>query len=303
MTPPAHVPAIQAAFVSLITGNDERSSIRMLIDSIRSFGGTLSGCPVLLFETSPGAADPWRSGEAGVTVFPLIVPDDLEGYPLAAKVYACARAEDRARESGARSLIWIDRCCLVVNPPVLFDLGGRFDAAARPVHHRNVGLPAGGALDEYWREVYGAVGIRDTSAVVESFVEAERIRAYFNTHAFAVDPGKGLFREWYEAFRGLVGNEDFQSGPCRDESHQIFLHQAVLSALLAAALDWQRIRILPPEYNYPYNLHESVPAARRARALNDLATVVYEGRSLDPGVVGDIELREPLSSWLSAHVS
>jgi hypothetical protein len=270
-------------------------------DLIRSFGGALSGCPILLFESQPEAADPWRSGEAGVKVFPLIVPDDLEGYPLAAKVYACARAEDRARESGARSLIWIDRCCLVVGPPVLFDLGGSFDAAVRPVHHRNVGISAGAPLDEYWQQVYEAVGIRDTSAVVETFVEAERIRAYFNTHAFAVNPGKGLLREWYEVFRTLVGNEDFQSGPCRDESHRIFLHQAVLSALLAAAVEWTRIRILPPEYNYPYNLHDSVPAARRARALNDLVTVVYEGRPLDPAAVGDIEIREPLRSWLAAR--
>lgn len=291
----------QAAFVSLIDNHDRRSRVRALIDSIRSFGGALSACPILLFESTPGAGDPWRGGEAGIKVLPLIVPEALEHYPLSAKVCACARAEDRAREAGLQSLIWIDPDCLVVNPPVLFDLGQGFDTAVRPVHIRNVGLPAGAALDGYWQEVYRAVGVHDTSAVVETFVDAERIRAYFNTHAFAVDMGKRLLREWYEVFSALVGDEDFQSGPCRDERHQVFLHQAVLSALLAAGLDWDRIRILPPEYNYPYNLHESVPAACRARALNDLVTVVYEGRSIDPAAVGDLEIREPLRSWLSAH--
>jgi len=29
--------------------------------------------------------------------------------------------------------------------------------------------------------------------------------------------------------------------------------------------------------------------------------VVYEGRPLDPAAVGDIEIREPLRSWLAAR--
>lgn len=298
----------QPVLVTLIGSGDQRRAIRLLVQSLRDFGGALAACPILLFEAKPGAADPWRGGEAGVKVFPLILPEALEGYPLAAKVYACARAEDRVREAGrARSLIWIDPDCLVVNPPVLFDLGeggpggGGFNAALRPVHIRNVGLPAGAPLDGYWQEVYAAVGVRDTAAVVESFVEGERIRAYFNTHSFAIDPAKGLLREWYETFSTLVGNADFQAGPCGDERHKIFLHQAVLSALVSAAIPWDRVRILPPEYNYPYNLHASVPVERRARALNDLATVVYEDRSLDPAAATDVEIREPLAGWLAAR--
>jgi hypothetical protein len=168
---------------------------------------------------------------------------------------------------------------------------------------KNVGLAAKAPLDGYWQKIYEAVGVRDTTAAVESFVEGERIRAYFNTHAFAVNPDKGMLREWYEAFSALVGNEDFQAGPCQGERHQVFLHQAVLSALLSAALPWERVRVLPPEYNYPYNLHESVPAERRARDLNDLVTVVYEDRPLAPAGIQDIEIREPLRSWLVAHAA
>jgi len=65
-------------------------------------------------------------------------------------------------------------------------------------------------------------------------------------------------------------------------------------------LDWERIRILPAEYNYPYNLQSRVPPERRARALNDLVTVACEDRSMDPAAMDDIEVREPLLSWLAA---
>jgi hypothetical protein len=62
-----------------------------------------------------------------------------------------------------------------------------------------------------------------------------------------------------------------------------------------------RIRLLPPTYSYPYNLHASVPAPHRAKVLNDLVTVVYEDRLPELGRSGDIEVREPLRSWLSTR--
>lgn len=71
--------------------------------------------------------------------------------------------------------------------------------------------------------------------------------------------------------------------------------------LMVTSLSQQRIRILPPAYNYPYNLHASVPAERRAKALNDVVCIAYEERCLDPDVMSDIRVDEPLKSWLSAR--
>ena len=76
-----------------------------------------------------------------------------------------------------------------------------------------------------------------------------------------------------------------------------------MSALLATGLEPGRIRVLPPDYNYPYNLHQAVPFDRRAATLNDLVCITYEDRSLDPNVVDDIDIHEPLGSWLSLHVA
>jgi hypothetical protein len=101
----------------------------------------------------------------------------------------------------------------------------------------------------------------------------------------------------------MVSNEDYQLKYCQDELHRIFLHQAILSALLVTSLDRKRIRILPPDYNYPYNLHQSVPLERQAQALNDLVCIAYEDRSLDPIVVDDIEIHEPLRTWLATNIA
>ena len=139
--------AAQSVFLTLVRSIREMSRARLLIDSIRSFGGDWSDCPIWLFETlspldhSPAAQSPCASLEsAGVKVLPLNVPDAVRRYDFGDKVYACAQAE--AMAAGVQSLIWADSGVLFIQPPRLYDLGASFDAAVRPVHIKNVGLLA-----------------------------------------------------------------------------------------------------------------------------------------------------------------
>ena len=96
----------------------------------------------------------------------------------------------------------------------------------------------------------------------------------------------------------LVSNQAFQEAACRDELHQIFLHQALLSALVVKRLAWERVRLLPPEYNYPLNLLNEIPPERRTPTLNSLVNAVYE----DAFPWGKIEIEPPLRTWLSERL-
>ena len=287
-------------FLTLVRTTSERSCVCMLIDSIRSFGGILSHCPIWLFEVDSQRIPCESLDDMNVQIFSLNVPDTVRHYYFADKVCACAQAEEMV-SSSIQSLIWIDPACLVIRPPLLYDLGQEFDAAVRPVHIRNVGLPPEEPLDGFWKKICETVGVHDIPTTVETFVDGQRIRSYFNSHAFAINPSKGLLRRWFEYFEALVCDPVYQEDACHDELHQVFLHQAVWSALLVAELDSERVRELPPDYNYPYNLHQSVPVGRRALALNDLVSITYENRSLDPAQVDDIDIHDPLRSWLSAR--
>lgn len=287
-------------FLTLVQSPGETACARLLIDSLRSFGGALSHCPIWVFETEGRRAHADHLAGDDVEVFPLHAPDTLKQVFFASKVLACAQAEEMAA-SDVRSLIWIDPACLVIQPPVLFDLGQEYDAAVRPVHIRNVGLPAKAPLDRFWRKILDNAGVQDLEGSVETFVGGERIRPYFNSHAFAVRPSKGLLRLWLERFEALASEAGFREELRQDQLHHIFLHQAVWSVLLVTHLDPARIRWLPPEYNYPYNLHDSVPEDRRAKALNDPVSITYEERSLNPDEMDDIEIHDPLRSWLLDH--
>jgi len=289
-------------FATLVRSQEGKLAASRLIDSLRTFGGELADSPFWVFEADPAAA-PCRDLEAGkTTVLPLDVPASVKGYLFGDKVYARARAEELAPQ-GVGSVVWVDPFCLFVQPPRLFDLGPDYDAAVRPVHIRNVGLAPESPLDAFWQGIYAAAGLDDVTTTVESFADGRRIRSYFNSHAHAVDPRRGLFRGWFELFEKLVGDREFQSRACPDETHQIFLFQASFSALLCKAVEPGRLRILPPTYNYPYQLHREVPAERRAGSLNDMVLVTYEDCDLRPEALTDIRVDEPLRGWLSAKTN
>jgi hypothetical protein len=279
---------------------NQGARVRLLIDSVRSFGGPFRQCPIWHFDS---CAQQESREQPNVRVIPLAVPEPVRHNWFAPKVWACAQAEALAGPA-VRSLIWMSHDSLVVRPPLLLDLRlePESNVAVRPVHIKNIGLEVDGPVDDFWKAVYAAVGVQDIQTVVESFVDGSRIRAYYNSHTLSVNPALGLFCRWYEVFESLVADRAFQSGPCRDDLHQVFLHQAVSSALIATSLDAARIRLLPVEYSYPYNLHEQVPKERRARSLNDLVCFAYEDRPLDPDVVSDIQIDEPLRSWLAARI-
>jgi hypothetical protein len=288
-------------FVTLVDNAEQRDKAELLIDSLRTFGGALRECPVWLFEADPEGVPCSDLAGDGVEVHALEVPESVRGNWFAAKVCACARAEEMAGPE-VHSLIWLAPDCLVIQPPVLLDLGRDCIAAVRPVHHKNVGLRADEPLDAFWQGVYRALGVDDIGKTAESFVDGELLRAYYNSHVLAVKPAWGIFRKWFRVFEALVGDEAFQEAACQDEAHQVFLHQAALSAVLAQELQPEFLRILPPQYSYPYNLHGQVPAERRAQALNDVVCIAYENRSLHPDQVDDIEIHEPLRSWLAVRL-
>ncbi|MBN2148763.1 MAG: hypothetical protein JW726_15350 [Anaerolineales bacterium] len=278
----------------------EEMALRLLINSLRTFGGEFSDAPVWIFAVHPDDARGMENEQT--SILPLEIPGSVAAYPFGKKVAACARAEELA-PLGTRSFAWIDLSCLVVQPPLLFDLGKAFDAAFRPVHIRNVGLPPSEALDAFWRGIYAAVGVEDILTTVTSFVDSQVLRAYFNTHTFAFNPRLGLMRRWYTLFQQLVGDAQFQAAACQDERHQIFLFQALLSAIIASSLEPERVHILPPTYNYPYNLHRRLPEDHRPSALNDLVCFTFEERTIHPDAVSDIQIHEPLHTWLKKQLS
>jgi hypothetical protein len=284
-------------FVTSVSTSD-LPAVRLMDDSLRSFGGELAEAPVWVFLSEPSVAPDFK--HTNTHILPFKAPDLKTGCLFGNKVAVCARAEELA-PAGTSSLVWIDPFCIFVQPPVLFELDADFDAAFRPVHISNVGLPPTEPLDAFWRGIYTAVGLEDDCSTVTSFVDGQLLRTYLNSHAFAISPALGLMRRWVDLFQRLVRDAEFQSVACADENHQIFLFQALLSTLVASSIEPGRLRILPPSYNYPYHLQDRIPPNRRFKTLNETVLFTYEDSPIHPEAIFGMDINEPLRGWLMEH--
>ena len=149
---------------------------------------------------------------------------DVLATPAAESIKKTGEATAEAMAgSHVRSLVWLSTGCLIVKPPTRLGLLVAYEAAVRPVHIRNVGSLASEPLDAFWSRIYRTVGLRKAPFTVESFVDGRRLRPYFNTHCFAVDPSRGVLEAWWEAFRTLVTDAEFQSDACGDQRHRVFV--------------------------------------------------------------------------------
>jgi hypothetical protein len=293
----------RTVFATYAEGPGQARKVAVLVDSLRRRGGDLADAPWYVVADASAAAVLDRAGLAGTKVLPLQLEAIAQDVPFAAKAYAAATVERLV--PGAETLAWMDPESLVLGPPRALVLGPAAAVALRPVFLVNaVGQAEGTPVDGYWARLYREAGVDGAAApAVESFVDGQRIRFYVNCGVIAWRPGRGIAREWARAFSAVLADEGFRGAHCADVRHQVFLHQAVLSAVLLARTAPAERRWLPADHGYPLGLHERVPVAKRARRLEDLACFIYDTLwDQQPDWLDRVPADEPLRSWLAdAH--
>jgi hypothetical protein len=240
---------VQSVFVMTVKDRQELRQTRLLIQSLRAFGGELRNCPVWVYVPDGSAVTTSDFKGLKTEIYPLDIPDTVRNYWFARKVCTCTQAE-RAATQDIHSLIWAGYDCLIIQAPVLLQLRTEYDAAFRPVHGRNVGLPVCEPLNDFWQAIYERIKLPESTLSVESYVDCQQLRAYFNSHIFSWNPRIGLGQCWFEVFSALVGDQSFQAKACQEIQYQVFLHQAILSALVEKLVSPDRLCILPPDYRH-----------------------------------------------------
>jgi hypothetical protein len=290
-------------FATYAEGPAQARKVAVLVDSLRRHGGDLANAPWFVVADASATEPLDQAGLAGTKRLPLHVDEVARGIPFAAKAYAAAAVERLV--PGAETLAWMDPESLVLGPPRALDLGPSAAVALRPVFLVNaIGQAEGTPVDGYWARLYREAGA-DAAAVptVESFVDEQRVRFYVNCGVIAWRPGRGIAREWARALSAVLADEAYRSAFCADARHRVFLHQAVLSAVLLARTAPAERRWLPADHGYPLGLHERVPAAKRVRRLEDLACLIYDTLwDEKPDWLDRVPVEDPLRSWLAdAH--
>lgn len=293
-------PSDHFAIMTLVSSGEQERSVRAMIESIRENAGDYSNCRVYVVMAQP--ADIPGNSLAGENVVLLRPEADsiFLHYPLAIKAYAASQVEQLVK-SKIKTLVWLDPGVIVLNSLGSLDLKGRFDVSVRPVSLvNNIGLPPGAEPDDYWLPIYEANQLDyRTVQTIETVVDAVQIQPYYNCEVYSVNPAKGICREWAEQLEGLLRDEGYQKNSCTTPQRRLFLHQAVLSAIIASQINPDRIKALPVTSSYPFNQHDMLPAERKVSSLSELAAVIFDyAWTGNPSWMDKIDIDEPLRSWL-----
>jgi hypothetical protein len=291
----------EMAFACLAGTEAQARQSLLLVQSLRAFGGSLAASPMMALVPVAGVLD--AEIDAGlracdVDVVPFAVPEALEEMPLSERAASAAQAEIAAQDV-ARLLVWLDSDTLILREPSGLRIPAEARIGCRPVDLCLIGSPWEEEPDAFWKAIYAGCGVEpDRVFPVNTMVEGEAIRAYFNAGCLVVRPQARLLRRWLAAILSLEGREKFRALTGRQK---LFFHQAVLAGTLLAALRREEIAVLPPTVNYPLHLHHRVPADRRPTSLREVESCRYESVF----ELGDWDSRLPLDgelrSWLEAR--
>jgi hypothetical protein len=283
------------------TGADLRTLL--LAASIRKFAGSFSASPLWVLVPSSGyklskeLKDQLLSLD--IQIIPFSVDPEVSKFPFAGYVLATAVAESLARNK-TEFLVWLNSDTLVFNEPTAYLLDENKNLGYRPVHHTLVGSIYGAPIDPFWDLIYRKCGVLEEKIFpMKTHVDHNILRPYFNAGCLIVRPQNGLFQAWWNSFKELYRDPNFEQFYETNRLYTVFIHQAILAGVILSTMDPQELQELPFNYNYPLHLYFESPSEYQPQNLNELITARYE----ELPVLDTVPLQEPLKSWLKAQLN
>ncbi len=241
-----------------------------LVRSLRKFGGTFKDAPVLSYQPRPGYEinpETLRALEQlGVTHFTEPLNQRYAHYPQGNKPPVCAHAEQTA---STEFVVFLNSDVVVLNEPGALLLPASRSIGLRPSD--KVGVATTGPSDDnhaYWQRLYHLLGVEESSVGrVTTTIDQQSIYAYYNSGVMSVRRSAGIFDRWNHNFERIMDNR------LKPKQGVFHTDQTTLAATLAQ--QQTPVEILPATYNYPFHLHEQMPAATRIGALKEVALLHY----------------------------
>jgi hypothetical protein len=303
----SHYSAVQkasgqnTAIVTFVSDPEQERAVKALIRSVRELGGAYRSSEIFVVTTDRDGLPCASLKQDGVEVVLLEMEQNFLSYPLALKAFAAAQVEKKVKD-GIDTLIWLDPGVIVLRSLEALELGNTHDAALRPVTLANtIGIPPQSEPNDYWQPIYAETGLDYKKlAALETIADPVRIQPYYNCEVFSFNPRLGIAEEWARLLTRFLQDEPYQKTVCTTFLRKLFLHQAVLSAVLTSKVRPERIKALPLASAYPFSQHQRLPAARRASRLEDIAVVIFDRTwQQDEKWLECIPAKEPLRKWLS----
>jgi hypothetical protein len=294
----------QMMFASLAASPASFRKIRVLLDSLKHFGGEMFRPPLVVLhpdnlDVTVENARLLKSPD--VHTVPFSISTEELDFPLATVAIGAAAAEN-AVAGRAENLVWLLEDTLVLRSPSALVMPAWAQYAYRPVHHTNIGSVWRAPPDDFWAAIYRHCKVQPNHLFpMNTCLRDNAIRPYFNAGCQITRPQNELFSRWRESFRRLYRHPDFRPF-FANPSYRVFMHQVVLAGVVLSSFCPGQLYELPESYDYPFHLHTDYPHELRPTKLNDLVTCRYETFNELKQKLGFIAVDEPVKAWILSRI-
>lgn len=239
---------------------------KLLVYSIRNFGGIIKDSPIYAYRPREGAHLEQSTldyfAENDVTYVPDVLNAEFPDYPFANKVLACAHREAR---TDADVLVFLDSDTIFMHSPDAFAELKDGEVLVRPVDKKNIATTPDfeGPTGEYWRELWGMYDIQERPAV-RTTIDNKEILAYYNAGLIVVRTSDKLFATWKDIFLNVM-----RKG--MKPKSLFFTDQCTLTTAI-----WSRgikVKLADPYYNTP--IHTMHVCKNPDYKVHDISKVVH----------------------------
>jgi len=280
---------------------------RVMIESIRTFGGDYKDVPVWLYVTGQLHKEATETlqkfASLNVEIKTCQAPEEALWFSLANVVFMAAQAETDA-ETRAAVIAMLGSDTVVLQAPDEFVLPGGISLGYRPVFHRNINPLFSEPLDDYWTRAYEIMDIQKSTVFpMVTPADDDTIRPYFQAGCLVVRPEKGIFRKWKAQFTALYSDSLIRKMSEQDIKLRIFTFQAALTGAILNNLERAEMMQFSDRINYPVFFREMFGAKRDFHDITNATTIRYEHFFDDPPDGWDKQLTGPADriAWLKEH--
>jgi hypothetical protein len=291
------------AFCSSVTSTETM----ILIESIREFAKELSKNPIWLFTKKTLEEIPEellrRLKELNVDVITLDLDPNIANFSFIDHVYAAAKAEEMAINK-TKNLVFLGTNSLFFDSPIEFLLDEGINLGYRPVHHKLIGSIFNEPIDYFWSLIYKKCEVNQEKIfAMQTHVDGQILRPYISSGCLVVNPKRGFFKAWWERYKIIHKEPVFKEFYEKSDLYIIFIHQAVLSAVMLSELGSDEIQELSFDYNYPINLYHESLDKYKPKTFDEIITArYYLEKIIDEVEFNKIPFKEPMKSWLEKRV-
>lgn len=286
--------------ITVIETGDLEQKTKLLVDSIRTFGGEICNSKIWAIKPRKGKAITQETlsflHNHDVEFIDIDLNKRWHLYGFANKIYAAAYIEEQFGNQ-YETLLFLDSDTIVtdaIDPEIL---EGKYKVAAKPIDSKHLAITPSNPISKFWERIYEACNFNDMRKLwtVRTTIENLEIYAYFNSGVVFVDPSSKIFSQWLENFHRVIKNKKFYHLAAKE---YFFLEQALLAGTILKEVPKPQVKVLDHTYNYSLNFINEL----NEKVIDREIKILHYDKSFQNDHLDISFLSEKAQLWLQPHM-